>query len=141
MPGISARTKGIPVTDMTSFVKQPSLLSPQAPVYTQCTAADKFTPGAGAYMLHYKNAATPTGTVFLNEQKAPTPPAAAPAAPAGATKFSDAKLATSIGTSAELTVWLTASQIQNYIDVNGFVNLQHTTPTTLTLAIFGPLAD
>lgn len=124
---------------MATFTPQAVALdNPVAPAYTAVNAADKFTAVAGKrYMLHYKNGATASGTVFINEQKAGLPRAAAATAPAGATKWSDAKLATAVGSNAELVVWI--DDVTPYLDSTQSVNLQHAgTLTTLTLAIFGP---
>jgi len=125
------------MTDMTSAIRQPTEGGgAAAPVYTQCTAADKFAAQGGEWYLHYKNGATPTGTIFVNEQKAVAPPGTTPGVPAGATKWSDLKVSTSMGGTTELVIII--ADATKYIDTSGFVNLQHVTPTTLTLAIFGP---
>lgn len=125
---------------MSTFTVQAVALdNPVAPNYNTCTATDKFLAVPGkSYLLHYKNGGTASGTVFINEQRAATPRASTPAAPAGATKYSDAKLATAIGTTSELVVLL--EDAGPYLDASQFVNLQHSgTVTTLTLAIFGPV--
>ena len=126
------------MTDMTAAVQRPTSGNPVTPTYTQCTAADKFYAGAGArYMLHYKNGATPTTGLFVNEQVAAAPPGTTPSVPSGATKWSDMQVSAALGATTERVVII--DNVSAYRDVNGFVNLQHGTPTTLTLAIFGPL--
>jgi len=112
--------------------------SPVVPNYQSCSAADKFLAKAGQrFMLHYKNGATAAGTVFLNEQRAATPRGAVPAAASGATKWSDVRIAASVGANSELVEWI--DDAGPFIDAAGFVNLQHGgTVTTLTLLILGP---
>jgi hypothetical protein len=125
------------MTDMTSAIQKPGV-SGLTPTYTQCTAADKFSalPG-GRYMLHYKNAATPTTQLYINEQVAVLPNGAVtPAAPTGGTKWSDVQVSAALGATTERVCWIENSN--NYRDALGFINLQHNTPTTLTVAIFGP---
>lgn len=125
------------MTDMTASVQSPSIAAPVTPTYTQCTAADKFSALPNMrYMLHYKNGGTPTGTIFINEKAAPTPAGSVPATPAGASKWSDAQVSTVLGASTERVVWIDNSS--PFRDATGFINLQHVTPTTLTVAIFGP---
>lgn len=126
------------MTDMSASIQDPTAGAPVTPIYTQCTAADKFQASQGGrYMLHYKNGGTVTGTVFVNEKLANLPPGSIASTPAGASKWSDLQVAVSIGVSTERVVVI--DNISPYIDSTGFVNLQHVTPTTLTLAIFGPL--
>jgi len=122
----------------TMPVQRPNLATPVTPTFTQCTTADKFSvpTASGSYLLYYKNAGTITGTLFMNEQVATSPTASTPAAPAGATKWSDAKLATSIAATTERAVFI--DDISPYVDATLFANLQHTTPTTLTLCVMGP---
>ena len=80
-----------------------------------------------------------SGAEPATSSTAPRPAdAVTPTTPTGASKWSDAKIATSILASAELDLVLTQAQLANLIDANGFVNLQHTTPTNLTLQIVGP---
>ena len=125
------------MTDFTAQIKQPTEGGGAlAPVYNTCTTADKFAAQGGEWHLHWKNGATPTGTIFVNEQKAVAPPGTTPGVPAGATKWSDLKIATSIGGTSELVQVI--ADITKYVDSSGFVNIQTVTPTTLTLAIFGP---
>lgn len=125
------------MTDMTSFVQKPTVAG-VAPTYTQCTAADKFTAVPNAkYMLHYKNGATPTTQLYINEQVAVLPAGAVtPTPPTGATKWSDVQVSAALGASGERVCWIDNSS--NYRDANGFINMQHSTPTTLSVAIFGP---
>lgn len=125
------------MTDMTSAVQKPGLAG-VTPTYTQCTASDKFLAQRGArYMLHYKNGATPTTQLYINEQVATVPPGAvAPSVPTGGTKWSDVQVSPALGATTERVVWIDPSS--NYIDATGFINLVHNTPTTLSVAIFGP---
>lgn len=125
------------MTDMTSAVQKPGIAG-LTPVYTQCTAADKFAAlRGGRYMLHYKNLATPTTQLYINEQVASTPSGAvAPAVPTGGTKWSDVQVSAALAATTERVVWIEASA--NYIDSQGFINLVNNTPTTLSVAIFGP---
>ena len=126
------------MTDFSANVQDPTASAPVTPVYNTCTTADKFTAVAhGRYMLHFKNGATPTGTIFINEKQIPTPPGAIPTAPAGASKWSDLQVSASIGATTERVIVI--DDITSYIDTSGFVNIQTVTPTTLTVAIFGPL--
>jgi len=126
---------------MTSAIKNPIILGGAvAPVYTQCTAADKFSASPGQrYRLHYKNGATPTGTIFVNANTTSvvTPPGTVPGTPAGGGRWNDVRIATSLGGSSEIVQYI--PDVGPYVDGSGFVNLQHVTPTTLTLAIEGPL--
>ena len=127
------------MTDMSAFVQDPTAGNPVTPIYTQCTAADKFTASRDQrYMLHFKNGATPTGTIFVNEKLAQAPAGSVPTAPAGATKWSDLKVSNSLGASSEVVIVI--DNITPYLDTSGFVNLQNVTPTTLQVAIFGPLS-
>ncbi len=125
------------MTDMTSAVQKPGV-SGVTPTYTQCTASDKFQAARGSrYMLHYKNAATPTTQLYINEQVATVPGGAVtPAVPSGGTKWSDTQVSAALGASTERVCWI--ENTSQYLDSNGFINLVNNTPTTLTLAIFGP---
>lgn len=126
---------------MTTLVPQALTVGiPATPSYTQCTAADKFLVNPSAtYLLHYKNGATPTTQCYVTNQVVALPPSVAtPATPTGATNWDDLPISAAIGASAERDVFLDASVIAQYIDGTGFVNLKHNTPTTLTVAIYGP---
>lgn len=125
------------MTDMTSAIQKPGVAG-VTPTYTQCTTADKFAALPGSkYMLHYKNAATPTTQLYINEQVAVLPAGAVtPTAPTGGTKWSDVQISAALGATTERVCWIDNSN--NFRDALGFVNLQHNTPTTLTVAIFGP---
>jgi len=126
---------------MTIFTPQALTTGvPATPSYTACTAADKFAANPGTtYLVHYENGATPTAQCYVLEQVATLPPGAAtPNLPTGAAKWSDALISAAIGANAERDIVLDKSIIGNYIDSTGFVNLKHTTPTTLTVAIYGP---
>lgn len=126
------------MADLSANVKAPTEASGSVVLpFAACTAADKFAASTGRYLLIYTNGATATGTVFVNEQKAVAPTGATPAAPAGATKWSDLKVGTTIPASG--TYPISIADISKYVDVTGFVNLQHAgTLTTLTLGILGP---
>lgn len=119
---------------MTAFIQKPGITA-VAPTYTQCTATDKFTAApTGKYMLHYKNGATLTGALKAVDQTSANSVAPPGAVLAGG--WADAQLAASIAASGEGVVWIdTASRFR---DGAGAINLTHVTPTTLTLAIFGP---
>jgi hypothetical protein len=126
---------------MTTITTQlPTVAAPATPTYTQCTASDKFAANPGTtYLLHYKNGATPTTQCYVTDQYTTVPPGSAtPAVPTNATNWSDALISAAIGASAERDIVLDKSIIGNYIDSTGFVNLKHNTPTTLTVAIYGP---
>lgn len=126
---------------MATIVTQlPTLAAPITPLQTACSTNDKFAANPGTtYLIHYENAATPTTQIYVGEQVATVPPGAAtPNLPTGATKWSDALVSAAIGANAERDVVLDKSIIANYIDSTGFVNLKHNTPTTLTIAIYGP---
>lgn len=125
------------MTDMTSAIARPSVGNTVTPTFTQCTVADKFAAQAGSkYMLHYRNAATPATSAYINEKVATAPLGTAPAVPSGATKWSDALIGAPIPATSDRIVFIDA--VTPYIDSLGFVNLQHVVPTTLTLAIYGP---
>jgi hypothetical protein len=119
---------------MTAFIQKPGLTA-VAPVYTACTATDSFSASPnGKYMLHYKNAATVTGALKAVDQTSANSIAPAGAVLAGG--WADAQLAASIAASGEGVCWIdTAARFR---DGAGKINLTHVTPTTLTLAIFGP---
>lgn len=132
------------MTDMTSAIQRPTAGAPVTPVYTQCTAADKFKATAGTrYMLHYKNGATPTGATasYVSEKAASAPPGAVPPAPAApATKWSDLQVILPAGLTASTERVIVIDNISRYIDSLGFVNLLHGgTLTTLSVCIIGPL--
>ena len=113
---------------------------PGNPSYTACTTSDKFLANpSGTYLLHYKNGATPTTQCYVTNQVTTLPPSVAtPTVPTGGTNWDDLPISAAIGASAERDVFLDPSIIAQYIDANGFVNLKHNTPTTLTVAIYGP---
>jgi hypothetical protein len=118
---------------MSTFVAQVASLAAAAPTYNVCTAADKFAAAPGAkYLLHYKNAATPTGVLKVTDQVTPIPPGST--ASAG---FADLQVTASLLASTEAVVEINNSS--RFIDGQGFVNLVNGTPTTLTVAIIGPL--
>lgn len=123
---------------MTAFVQKPPV-NGVAPTYTQCTTSDKFQALPNArYILHYKNAATPTTQLYINEQVAQLPAGSVtPTPPTGATKWSDVQISAALGATTERVCYIENSQL--YRDALGFINLQHGTPTTLTLSIQGPL--
>lgn len=125
------------MTDMTAAVQRPSVGGTITPTFTQCTAADKFSAQAGSkYMLHYRNGATTATNVYIAEKAASSPAGSTPATPTGATKWSDALVVASIGSTTDRIVFI--DYVAPYIDTLGFVNVVATTPTTLTLAIYGP---
>lgn len=125
------------MTDFTSLMQDPSIGNTITPVFTACTAADKFQAQAGSkYLLYYRNAATPTATLWIREQAAVAPLGTTPAIPAGAVKWSDAAIAASIGATSDRAVFIDV--VGPYIDSLGFVNLIHNTPTSLTLCVMGP---
>lgn len=119
---------------MTSAIQKPGLVA-VTPTYTACTVADKFTAAAGSrYMLHYKNGATPTGALKITDQ---TSNNQAPAGASLAAGWADAiTVPASIAASGEAVVWIDTPA--RFKDGNGQVNLVHNTPTTLSVAIFGP---
>jgi uncharacterized protein involved in propanediol utilization len=120
------------VTDFSAQVQNPGLAG-VAPTYNQCTAADKFKASPGAkYLLHYKNGATPATAVKITDQTTQIPVASGAAA-----GFADAIVAATIGASAEYINKIDNSS--RFMDGQGYINLQATTPTTLTVAIIGPL--
>lgn len=128
---------------MTTLTPQPLTPgTPHTPSYTQCTAADKFLANpSGTYVLHYKNGATATTQCYVTNQVTSTPPGLATGStvtPTGGTNWDDIQISAAIGASAERDVLLTPAIIADYIDTNGFVNLKHNTPTTLSIAIYGP---
>jgi hypothetical protein len=118
---------------MTTFVAQKATLAAAAPTYNVCTAADKFAaaPG-GKYLLHYKNGATPTGILKVTDQVTQIP--AGSTATAG---FADLQVTTTMLATTESVVEI--DNASRFIDGQGFVNLVNVTPTTLTVAIIGPL--
>lgn len=121
------------MTDFSANVQKPTLTG-VAPTYNTCTATDKFAaPLGGRYMLHYKNGATVTGALKAVDQ---TSAAQAPAGAVLAGGWADAQLSASIAGSGEAVVWI--DNVNRFRDASGFVNLTHVTPTTLTVAIFGP---
>ena len=128
------------MTDFTANVKQPTEASGGVvTVYNTCTTTDKFAAQGGAYFLHYKNGGTITGVLFMTAPLGPRavlPSGAVPAVPAGATNWDDLRISATIAATTEADIRI--ADISKYVDANGFVNLLHTTPTTLTLAIMGP---
>jgi hypothetical protein len=120
------------MTDMTAFVHANSLAG-VTPVYTQATAADFFTAAPGSkYMLHYKNAATPTGILKVSDPSTPVPDGST--AVAG---FADLQVSAALGATTEKVITIPNSS--RFRDANGRINMVNVTPTTLTVAIFGPL--
>lgn len=118
---------------MTTFVAQKASLAAVAPTYNTCTAADKFAASPGAkYLLHYKNAATPTGVLKVTDTTS-----VIPAGSTAAAGFADLQVTTSLLASSEAIVEL--DNASRFIDGQGFVNMVNVTPTTLTVAIIGPL--
>lgn len=125
------------MTDFSTLLQDPSVGATATPVFTQCTAADKFQAQAGSkYLLYYRNGGTPTATCWIREQAAVAPLGTAPAVPAGAVKWSDAAIAAVIGATSDRAVMIDV--VAPFIDSLGFVNLIHNTPTTLTLCVMGP---
>lgn len=108
------------------------------PTFTQCTAADKFLAptGSGSYLLYYKNAATPTTTLWVLNPLAVVPAGSTPAVPTGATNFADVLISAALGASTDRAFFI--DDVSPYIDVTNFVNLKHNTPTTLTMCVLGP---
>jgi hypothetical protein len=104
--------------------------SATAPIYNVCTAADKFTANPGKkYILHYKNAATPTGILKVTDQ------VSAAAQPPGTTIAGgayDFQVTASLGASSEAMSQIDAPRFR---DATGAINLVNGTPTTLTVAI------
>jgi hypothetical protein len=118
----------------------PGLTAPATPTQTQATATDKFLAQAGcSYLIHYENAATPTTQCYVVNQNTTVPVGAAtPSVPTGATNWSDVLVSAAIGANAERDIVIDRNNIQNFMDATGFVNLKHNTPTTLTVAVYGP---
>lgn len=117
---------------MSAAVQLPGLAG-VAPTYTQSTAADFFTAQPNSrYMLHYKNGATPTGIVKVLDPTTPVP--AGSTAVAG---FADLQVSASLGATTERVVWIDNSS--RFRDANGRIQMTNGTPTTLSVAIFGPL--
>jgi hypothetical protein len=118
---------------MTTFVAQALGTAAAAPTYNTCTAADKVAAVPGSkYLLHYKNGATPTGILKVTDQTTQIP-----AGSTAAAGFADLQVTTSLLATSE-----TMQRIDNssrFIDGQGFINLVNATPTTLTVAIVGPL--
>lgn len=127
------------MTDMTSAVQKPTLAG-AAPVYTQCTAADKFAalPNS-SYLLHYKNGATPQATAG----SATTVVDSTSVAPAGSSPAAGYANSISIPTPGMLATTESVVLIDNsnrFRDGLGFINLVHPgTLTTMTVAIIGPV--
>lgn len=119
------------MTDMTSAVQQPGLAG-VAPTYTQATATDFFAAApASRYMLHYKNGATPTTVVKVLDPTTPVP--------AGSTAvggFADLQVSAAMSATTERVVWIDNSS--RFRDANGRIQMTNGTPTTLSVAIFGP---
>lgn len=119
------------MADLTTSVVNPGIAG-VAPTYATASAADYFTAAQnGKYMLHYKNGATPTGILKVADSTTPVP--AGSTAVAG---FADLQVTASLAASAERVVWI--DNVNRFRDANGRVNLSNGTPTTLTVAIFGP---
>lgn len=121
------------MTDFSANVTKPGLPG-SAPVYNTCTTTDKFAASAtGRYHLHYKNGATPTGILKVVDQ---TSASQAPPAAQLSAGWADAQMNAALGASSEWDVWI--ENPLRFRDASGFINLSHTTPTTLTVAIEGP---
>jgi hypothetical protein len=122
---------------MTVFVPQrPSLsVGGVTPTFTQCTAADSFAAVSGTYLLYYKNAGTPTTTLWVLNTNITTPVGSTPAVPTGATNWEDVLISAALGSSTDRAFVI--EDVGPYVS-SGSVNLKHNTPTSLTLAIFGP---
>jgi hypothetical protein len=122
----------------TMTVQRPIITAGVTPTYTQCTAADKFSvpTGSGSYLLYYKNAGTPTTTLWVLNPLAVAPIGSTPGVPAGATNFADIPISAALGASTERAFFI--DDISPYVDATQFVNLKHGTPTTLTLCVLGP---
>lgn len=119
------------MADLTSSVVNPGLAG-AAPVYAVTSAADYFVAQANSkYMLHYKNAATPTTALKVTDPTTPVP--AGSTAVAG---FADLQVSAALGATTERVVWIDNSN--RFRDANGRINLVNGTPTTLTVAILGP---
>jgi hypothetical protein len=108
------------------------------PTFTQCTATDKFSvpTGSGRYLLYYKNAGTPTTTLWVLNPGAAVPAGSTPAVPTGATNFGDVLISAALGSSTERAYFI--DDVSPYVDATNFVNLKHNTPTTLTMSVLGP---
>lgn len=121
---------------MTLFVAQrPSLAGGVTPTFTQCTASDTFAATIGKYFLYYKNAGTPTTTLWLLNTNITTPVGSTPAVATGATNWEDVLISAALGASTDRAFVI--DDVGPYVS-GGLVSLKHNTPTTLTLAIFGP---
>jgi hypothetical protein len=118
---------------MTDFVPQAPGAVGITPTYNTATVSDTFSAVAGGrYMIHYKNGATPTGTLKIRDRNTPIP--AGSTAVAG---YADAQASASLGASAETVYWI--QNASRYMDSTGKITLDNGTPTTLTFAIFGPM--
>jgi hypothetical protein len=108
------------------------------PTFTQCTASDKFSvpTASGSYLLYYKNAGTPTATLWVLSTAQPTPIGSVPAVPTGATNWEDVQISAALGASTERAYFI--DDVSPYVDATNFVNLKHNTPTTLTMCVLGP---
>lgn len=128
---------------MTIFTPQRPTASstPATLTFTACTTADKFsTGGSGTWIILYNNGATPTAQCYVKDPVVTTPPGAnTPATPTGASGWSDKLISNAIAAStSNLCVVIDAANVAQFTDSSGFVNLLHTTPTTLTCAVLGP---
>lgn len=118
---------------MTTFNAQKASLAAVAPTYNVCTVADKFAAAQGAkYLLHYKNGATPTGILKVTDQTTVIPPGSTAAA-----GFADLQVTTTMLATTETMVEI--DNASRFMDSTGFINMVNVTPTTLTVAIIGPL--
>jgi len=118
---------------MTDFNQQRPTLVSTEPVYTQCTATDRFAAAqTGSYMLHYKNGATVSGSLKVVDQTTQAPEAAAGAG----VGWANVEVSAALGANKERTLWI--GNAGRFRDANGYVNLTHAIPTTVTLAVFGP---
>lgn len=120
------------MADLSAGVQKPTLTS-LAPNYQTCAAADYFTAAPGSsYELHYKNGATPTTAVKITDQTSVAPTGASGAA----VGWADVQVQAVIAANSERVTRIDNSN--RFRDAQGRINLVHGTPTTLTVAIFGP---
>lgn len=118
---------------MTDFAPQAPAAAGVTPTYNTATTSDTFSAQPNSkYMIHYKNGATPTGTLKVRDRNVPIP--AGSTAVAG---FGDVQVTAALSGSAEAVYMITNSS--RFMDSQGKITLDNATPTTLTFAIFGPL--
>jgi hypothetical protein len=117
-------------------VQRPSLAGGVTPTFTQCTTGDSFPATAGGtYFLYYKNAGTPTTTLWLLNTNVTTPVGSTPAVATGATNWEDVLISAALGATTDRIFVI--DDAGPYLS-SGSVNLKHNTPTTLTLCVCGP---